>query len=128
MKKYCPICGSPTDYTGQEPDKCESCGKSFSAAFKITSSKKKRRPVVEEEYNDDDEDGDDHGVKLPNIKKLSISFIENVDPRVKLEDVVKEGPSGFGSRPVPEIEKANWLETRANRLNKTTVVNIGGNE
>ena len=129
MKKYCPVCGNATEYTSSEPDKCGGCGKSFSAAFKVptTIKKSKRRQIIEEdEYEDDDEQSE---VELPNIKKLSISFEGVADRREKLEDVVKEGALGIGSRPVPVVpSKEQWLEARAARLNTTTRIEIGGNE
>lgn len=128
MKKYCPVCGNATEYTSSEPDKCDGCGKSFSAAFKVPTIKKsKRRQIIEED--DDEEDDFESDVELPNIKKLSISFEGIADRREKLEDVVREGALGIGSRPVPTVlPKEEWLEARAARLNTTTRIEIGGNE
>lgn len=50
MIAYCPLCGSPNNYSLEKPKTCIKCGKAFASAFKIIL------PKSEPIYQDDEEE------------------------------------------------------------------------
>jgi len=103
MKRYCALCGSPTEYTIKKPLFCSSCAKPFDKIEEkptksVAENIQVKKPTIakkiyiegpELDYDIDYNDGDQDVKEVPNISKLQIEAPLDKPVRgVKLKDLM----------------------------------------
>jgi hypothetical protein len=104
MKRYCPDCGSPTEYSIKKPIFCSSCGNSFEKNIAIPVQKNKpinqqaqvQKPIIAKKINIpnpdldlDDSDYEEDIQVVPEISDIQIeSYNEQNNKGVKLKDLM----------------------------------------
>ena len=121
MKRYCPDCGSPTEYSVKKPLFCSSCGNPFEKNTQVsqpvvqkvqlqkpTIAKKTHTPTVDidEDY---DIDGDDETIaRMPNISKIQVETVaENPKRGVKLKELIGTGENSKRNKIKNKVKKVS---------------------
>ena len=103
MKCYCSECGAEHNYSAAKPKFCSQCGKSMGFGVPTTAAK----PVIQAEIIED--------TTQTSPSMVQADIVDSGGPqRIKFEDVIKQGKTGF-SRPAgvftPEKAMAELRET-----------------
>ncbi len=135
MKKYCPECGTGTEYSTRPPENCGKCKASFSVPVSDTpppkprkeQSRASRRRVVEDDYLEDEDDIR----RNYDTEPLNFELVGTESSTVKLKDVAHTGATGV-SRPRPKNAKAKKLtdqqywQENMNKIGAKASVDISG--
>jgi len=127
MKRYCPSCGAPTEYSLKKPTFCSSCGKSFEGSpvvVKKTLPQQKTiarnlprdiDPIDAENDIDSDLDGDDV-LEVPDINELKVEIEpDRTSKGIKLGKIIGTGNTeGKKERVTSKVKKTTKKEILEN--------------
>ena len=96
MKIYCYSCGHPTQYAGEMPNFCQSCGKGLKKdeVKNYSTAAVNEMKEVPDDLNEEEDEYEDENYTLPNIDELVVEIRVDKPRSFTLGEIFREANNG----------------------------------